>query len=477
MSDSLISHQYVENSPGLQEKNVESSSQEKDEYSVNPNQKVYDMPHQLDHEVNVVKIYFAEQKPKMKWENKEEPYTVQSVNGATAKAIKDKKEGDLKKLKKEIKNIQVLDSADDTKVLSDITKLKKAESVKIKWEENVRQKDAEGKPAFEYSQINKISIKKKVWVVANCEGTTGKLTIQINENKLENEDQIYENPIKFLIGQEEKDKIEFQIKGLITYSKEITLRPKSEDDLKKLIEKFDKRKDKNAFLYFKAEVTETQDEVKFPDDTHEFLNKDGERLEIDVVKLPPWVDIAIVEEAKIIRESTHCEYIKDTYHASTDNAHMKRCGSEKDATRANSAWCGSFVAYCLKTSGYKYQPDPGAIWHGKVSLVKRKDGAPYETTEKWGIKYTEMYIGGIVEWHNDGHTTIIVGIDKSNPQNYIVLGGNQTNGVRFWTAPKTKVHPYCIFPIDYKGELIPLEEVEPSDLSSNAIKYVEGETG
>jgi hypothetical protein len=193
-------------------------------------------------------------------------------------------------------------------------------------------------------------------------------------------------------------------------------------------------------------------------------------------KYPPWVTVAIEEETKIIRESTHCQYIIDTYHKSTDNAKMKRCGSESDATRANSAWCGAFVAYCLSTSGYKYQPDPGAIWHGKESLVKRKDGAPYETSEKWGKKYTEMYMGGIVEWHNDGHTTIIVGIDKSDPKNYILLGGNQTNGLRFWTAPKTKVHSYCIFPIDYEGDLLPLEEIEPKDLSPNAIKYVEGDT-
>nr|WP_315222338.1 PAAR-like protein [uncultured Flavobacterium sp.] len=193
-------------------------------------------------------------------------------------------------------------------------------------------------------------------------------------------------------------------------------------------------------------------------------------------KYPPWLTVAIEEETKIIRESTHCQYIIDTYHKSTDNAKMKRCGSESDATRANSAWCGAFVAYCLSASGYKYQPDPGAIWHGKESLVKRKDGAPYETSEKWGKKYTEMYMGGIVEWHNDGHTTIIVGIDKSDPKNYILLGGNQTNGLRFWTAPKTKVHSYCIFPIDYEGDLLPLEEIEPKDLSPNATKYAEGDT-
>lgn len=193
-------------------------------------------------------------------------------------------------------------------------------------------------------------------------------------------------------------------------------------------------------------------------------------------KYPPWVDVAIREEVKIIREATHCEYIKNTYHASTDNAKMSRCGSEKDSTRSNSAWCGAFVAYCLKTSGHKYQPDPGAIWHGKENLVKRLKGVPYETQEKWGKKHSQMYIGGIVEWHNNGHTTIIVGIDKSDHKNYILLGGNQDDGVRFWTSLKSKVQPFCIFPVDYEGELLPLELIEPSDLSPNAIKYKEGST-
>jgi hypothetical protein len=193
-------------------------------------------------------------------------------------------------------------------------------------------------------------------------------------------------------------------------------------------------------------------------------------------KYPPWVNIAIEEEAKTIRESTHCQYIIDTYHKSTDNAKMKRCGSEIDSTRANSAWCGAFVAYCLSASGHRYQPDPGAIWHGNENLVKRKDGAPFVTSEKWGKKHTQMYVGGIVEWYNNGHTTIIIGIDKSTPKNYILLGGNQTDGVRFWTVPKTKIHSFCIFPIDYKGHLLPLEQIEPKDLSPNAIKYAEGAT-
>jgi hypothetical protein len=42
-----------------------SDGQEKDSYTANPNQRTFDMPTpQKDHEVNVVKIYFAKQVPK-----------------------------------------------------------------------------------------------------------------------------------------------------------------------------------------------------------------------------------------------------------------------------------------------------------------------------------------------------------------------------------------------------------------------------
>ncbi|MFV0304492.1 MAG: hypothetical protein ACK5IC_03290 [Moheibacter sp.] len=193
--------------------------------------------------------------------------------------------------------------------------------------------------------------------------------------------------------------------------------------------------------------------------------------------MSPWIEIAIQEEVKIIRESTYCKYIKDTYHASTDNAKMSRCGSESDATRENSAWCASFVNYCLETSGHSSQQDPGARWYKDVNRVKRsKEKGVYHTSEIWAKKHTEMYIGGVVVWANNGHTTFVVGIDKNKPNNYIFLGGNQTNGVRFWTAPKSKIHNFCLFPNDYNGDLIPLKEVIPSDFGDNVKFYEEGST-
>lgn len=154
---------------------------------------------------------------------------------------------------------------------------------------------------------------------------------------------------------------------------------------------------------------------------------------------------------------------------------MKKCTGK--GRTYDHEWCAAFVNYCLETSGHQSQQDPGARWYKDINRVKRNDkGEPYHTQEIWAKKHETMYIGGIVVWTNNAHTTIVVGIDKSNPNNYIYLGGNQDNGVRFWTAPKSKVHNFCLFPIDYTGDLLPLEQIEPSDLRKGAVKYNQGST-
>ncbi|WP_316633160.1 DUF4280 domain-containing protein [uncultured Flavobacterium sp.] len=139
--------------------------------------------------------------------------------------------------------------------------------------------------SISFKKINKAKIKDKVWVVVTCNGTTGKLSVEINENKLTNTEAVYDNPVKFLIGEEENTKIEFEIfKDIIvtpnTYAKEITLQPKSKENVKVLVDKFGKRTDKNAFLYFKVESTDPAYEINFFETNKEFLNKEGERLEI-----------------------------------------------------------------------------------------------------------------------------------------------------------------------------------------------------
>lgn len=261
MSEDLIQHQYVNNGPANDSSGSGANAPSEDAYGVSPNQKVYDTTHQIDHLVEVVEIYFAEQVPKYKWEPKEEEYSIN--NRGTISDVAKRYE------KEDRRNITVTPIGETKETYT------KGDKLTVKWEQRVED-------GVEYKKITKTSPKKKVWVVALCNGNTGKLSIEIHENKLDNEEQVYENPVKFLIGEDEKTKVEFTLNGTQTYAQEITLRPKSDEDLKTLIENIQKREKKNAFLFFKAEVTGTEDEIKYNGDSQEFLNQDGLRLEVKV---------------------------------------------------------------------------------------------------------------------------------------------------------------------------------------------------
>ncbi|WP_309609325.1 hypothetical protein [Flavobacterium sp.] len=238
-------------------------------FDANPNQKVYDMPHQVDHLVEVFDIYFAEQVKVYKNEPKSE--VVKTTKNTTVKAI-------LAPFKKDKKKLNVTSTPSDPK-----TVVKKGESVTVNWEEKVHAKDENGKLEYDYPKINKIKVGKKLFIVAKCSGDKAKLTIEIFENKLTNAESVYDNPVKFLIGEEEKTKIEFDIKSFQPghqYEQEITLKPKSKEEFKKLIDKFNKRKDKNAFLYLKADVTDTISDINFVYQNTEFQNAEGNRFEV-----------------------------------------------------------------------------------------------------------------------------------------------------------------------------------------------------
>jgi predicted chitinase len=258
-------------------------------YNANPNQKVYDTPHFVDHEISVIDIFFAQQEKVYDYLPKTED--VKAPKNTTVKEI-------LKSFKKDKEKLNITSTPSDSK-----TVVKKGETVTVKWDDKVHAKDEKGELKYDYPKINNLKVGKKLFIVANCLGEKGKLTIDILENKLTNAEVVYDNPVKFLIGEDEKTKIEFTIsKEKIQYSQEITLRPKTDEDLKKLVEKFNTRTDKKAFLYLKGEVTETQDDIKFPDETHEFCNLEKTRLE--VLGSPCYCnrDITVAEFKKIIKE-------------------------------------------------------------------------------------------------------------------------------------------------------------------------------
>jgi N-acetyl-anhydromuramyl-L-alanine amidase AmpD len=227
-------------------------------FKANPNQKVYDTAHVVDHEVNVLDIYFAVKAKKYKWTPKEETYTVKS--GGKISDVIDKYK------KPTRRNIAANPNP--------TTPLKKGDIIKISWEE--REDDG-----FEFKKINKIDLGKKVFVVANCNAAKGKLEIELHEHIQSEKEAIYTNPIKILIADTEKTKVEFNLtRDKTEYEQEITIRPKDDKELEKLEENFNKRTKKEAYVFLKATVTGTDDTIKYPNDINEFLNKDGERFVI-----------------------------------------------------------------------------------------------------------------------------------------------------------------------------------------------------
>ncbi len=241
------------------------STEDKQQGSISYNQKGYDVPNKVDHQIDVLDIYFAEQQKKYKWIAKEETYIVK--NGGTIADIKTKYNTQFKTNKKIVRNVNT--DPDHTNAL------KKGDTVKITWEE--REDDG-----VVFEKLKTAILGRNVFVVAKCNVSSGgKLTVEIHENKLTNNEAIYDAAVKFLIGKEEKQKIEFTLsKDKAEYTQEITLRPKEDKDFLALMEKYEKRENKKANVYIKAEVTGTSDEIKFPNSNKEFLNEDQNRFEI-----------------------------------------------------------------------------------------------------------------------------------------------------------------------------------------------------
>ena len=231
-------------------------------YTANPNQIVYDTPHVVDHEINVLDIYFAKKVQKTKWENKSEVYTVR--NGGVISDVVNRYVATNRR------NIVTNPNHNN--------RLRPGEQITVSWEES-------SPDGFEYVKIDSMYVGAKTFIVAACNGDNGVLKIEIHENKREYEEAVYENPVKFLIGTTEKTSVDFDIKndkdpdaGL--YIKEITLRPQSNDELITIGQNFEKRTDKKGWLFLKATVTGTTDEIKFANDLNEFLNADTNKFQV-----------------------------------------------------------------------------------------------------------------------------------------------------------------------------------------------------
>ncbi|WP_310556317.1 hypothetical protein [Flavobacterium sp.] len=263
-------------------------------------------PKKIENITQLTDIYFAKKLLTPVFEDTEE--AVVAIKGENEKKIRARfiKE-------KKIKKADIISYTPEK-----VFKIAKGEEkVTIKYKKKVRDE-------VSFPKITETKIKKKIWVIAICDGLAGKLTIEMNENKLSNTELVYENPIKFLIEKDEKTKIEFDLakdktKEPNIFAKEITLQPKSVEDVKKLIEKFNKRTDKKAQLFTKGEITETTDQVIYPNPEHEFKNKDKERLIVSGAPCFCNRDITLEEIKSIVLKMRSEEGIKTKYLFSSEN--------------------------------------------------------------------------------------------------------------------------------------------------------------
>lgn len=244
-------------------------------------------------------VYFANKKLTPVFENFTEDFTAKK--GENKSKI-------LKRFAKD-KNVQVKDIS-DYKPEKKFSTATGGEKISITYKKKVRDD-------VSFEKIYKTKIKKKIWVVALCDSKQGTITVEIKENQLTNPELVYDGNVKFLEGETEKQQLSFDLSKDMTikpnvFAKEIKLQPKSNDDVKKLIEKFDKRNDKNAFLYIKANATGTENQISYPNSNQEFLNLDKERLEVYGKPCYCDRDITVDELKQIIKEMRDSEKIKST---------------------------------------------------------------------------------------------------------------------------------------------------------------------
>lgn len=227
-------------------------------YNANPNQFVYDTPHETDLLVEVMDIYFAEKIKKYKWQRAGQNYTAKK-NDIKIAAV-------LKKFEREDrKNIQAKSGLTEP--------LKVGDLVEVFWDERLDD-------GFDFQKVNSIWIKKQVTIVAKCTGDSGKLNIEIFENKWQETDAVYPSPVVFMEDGVDRSTISISLNGSGEYTKDIYLHPKGEAETKNLIKNFEKHILKNAYLFFKANVSDTDDEIKYAGDTNEFLNTEIARFEV-----------------------------------------------------------------------------------------------------------------------------------------------------------------------------------------------------
>ncbi|MDR2206776.1 MAG: hypothetical protein LBE36_11560 [Flavobacteriaceae bacterium] len=180
---------------------------------------------------------------------------------------------------------------------------------------------------------------------------------------------------------------------------------------------------------------------------------DGERA--------PWMEIAL----GIAKEMKGCEESKEPMYSKA-KSYLRYCGNQYEPTDGvNGPWCAAFMNWCIGQTINSKTSKP--YKHSKSASSQ----APLNN-EKY-IKIEEPIYGSIVVYRKasdgTGHTGFLYG--KTTSGEYILLGGNQDQTVRFdaygeyTSSSKTKKLYGFYIPADY--EVKEIDKLKDTDIYAN----------
>ncbi|WP_143470962.1 hypothetical protein [Labilibaculum manganireducens] len=134
---------------------------------------------------------------------------------------------------------------------------------------------------------------------------------------------------------------------------------------------------------------------------------------------PPWMDIALTEAKK-------AKYVKETLSPTSEMANKYHTYVGLPKATGSTAWCSSFVSWCLGEADQKNSKSAGSqsvLWN-EGKLFKRIKEPVYGC-----IVLMTNYVKSTGKSNSHGHVTFLYGVDDNG--DLICLGGNQGNRLKY----------------------------------------------
>ena len=134
---------------------------------------------------------------------------------------------------------------------------------------------------------------------------------------------------------------------------------------------------------------------------------------------PPWMDIALAE-------AKAAKFIKETKSPTNEMAKKYHTYVGLSKATGSTAWCSSFVSWCLNEAGQKNAKSAGSqsvLWN-EGKLFKR-----IQEPVSGCIVLMTNYVKSTGKSNSHGHVTFLYGVDSNG--DLICLGGNQGDRLKY----------------------------------------------